>query len=312
MDGEDSDKTTSQPLTDGKQNGLKNGGSVPDDIQLCGVEVGKHVKIYIEEDEYDPETGSFLGKMYPDDSHIHDEHELAKPRMRPTSKLHSAQLFVKKIVEHIVFRLFTIALIITEFVIVIIDIAINSDGHIPHLSLVSKVIMGYFVVEISLRLFYKGELFFHSWMDILDMIIVVVTFVIDIAFSNYARLGVIGRAVRIMRIIRGIYLISQQRKHIAIASRRIVSQNKRRYTKDGFDLDLCYITERVIAMSFPSSGVQSMYRNNIREVSRFFETKHKGHYKIYNSCSEREYNVEMFDKRVERIYIDDHNVPTLR
>ncbi|WAQ99158.1 TPTE2-like protein [Mya arenaria] len=119
------------------------------------------------------------------------------------------------------------------------------------------------------------------------MVIVIVTFVLDIVFSGsgYPRLGVVGRGLRILRIVRGIYLIYQQRKHLAVASRRIISQNKRRYVKDGFDLDLCYITERMIAMSFPSSGVQSMYRNNIREVSRFFETKHKGHYKLYNLCN---------------------------
>ena len=68
----------------------------------------------------------------------------------------AAQLFVKGIVEHIVFRLITIAIIFGEFVIVVIDLAINSDGHIPHLGLVSQIIMGYFVIEILLRLFYKG------------------------------------------------------------------------------------------------------------------------------------------------------------
>merc|ERR550519_991568 len=64
-------------------------------------------------------------------------------------------------------------------------------------------------------------------------------------------------------------------------------------------------------MSFPSSGKHKMYRNPISEVVRFLDTKHKDHYKVYNKCSERSYDPTVFHNRVERILIDDHNVPRL-
>ncbi len=41
-----------------------------------------------------------------------------------------------------------------------------------------------------------------------------------------------------------------------------------------------YITSKVIAMGFPSGGMESMYRNPMGEVKRFLETKHKDHYKV--------------------------------
>ena len=65
----------------------------------------------------------------------------------------------------------------------------------------------------------------------------------------------------------------------------------RRYQKDGFDLDLTYITEKCIAMSFPSEGRQAMFRNPMPEVSRFLKTKHPGKFYVYNLCAERGYEV---------------------
>ena len=61
----------------------------------------------------------------------------------------------------------------------------------------------------------------------------------------------IGRVVRIIRIVRIIYILIQQKRHLATASRHVVSQNKRRYQKDGFDLDLCYITGRILTLKAP-------------------------------------------------------------
>ena len=78
------------------------------------------------------------------------------------------------------------------------------------------------------------------------------------------------------------------------------------------DLDLTYVTKRIIAMSFPSSGLMSWYRNPIREVVAFLDAHHGEHYRVYNLCSERTYSDTWFHNRVFHWPVDDHNVPSVK
>jgi phosphatidylinositol-3,4,5-trisphosphate 3-phosphatase/dual-specificity protein phosphatase PTEN len=97
--------------------------------------------------------------------------------------------------------------------------------------------------------------------------------------------------------------------------RGLVSKKKIRFQQDGYDLDLAYITNRIIAMGFPSTGKESYYRNPMEQVLKFFKQYHPNAFKIYNLCSERDYDIKIFTEiggRLEtRIAFDDHNPPPL-
>ncbi|CAK9162966.1 unnamed protein product [Ilex paraguariensis] len=94
--------------------------------------------------------------------------------------------------------------------------------------------------------------------------------------------------------------------------RNLVSKKRRRMLVDGYDLDMSYITDRVLAMSFPAEHMRAMYRNPLWQVKSVLDMRHEGHYKVYNLCTEQAYNPSHFHGRVERFPFDDNHVPPLQ
>ena len=88
--------------------------------------------------------------------------------------------------------------------------------------------------------------------------------------------------------------------------RKLVSGKRRRLKKDGIDLDITYITKKVLAMSYPASGFESLYRNSISDVTNYLDREHPDHYKVYN-MSNREYKVQAFERSVDYKWEDHHS-----
>ena len=90
--------------------------------------------------------------------------------------------------------------------------------------------------------------------------------------------------------------------------KRLVSKKKRRIRTENFDLDMAYITERIIGMGFPATGCETLYRNSLTDLRTFLDRYH-GEYKIYNLCIEqgRIYPKNLwFERKVGLFPFNDH------
>ncbi|KAF2978396.1 hypothetical protein EK904_005490, partial [Melospiza melodia maxima] len=73
-----------------------------------------------------------------------------------------------------------------------------------------------------------------------------------------------------------------------------VMQSVASYTKG--ELDISYITSRIIVMSFPAEGVELGFRNHIEDVRTFLDSRHPDHYTVFN-LSPKYYRSAKFHNR---------------
>jgi protein-tyrosine phosphatase len=97
-------------------------------------------------------------------------------------------------------------------------------------------------------------------------------------------------------------------------ARRLVSRDKIRFVDPSadVDLDLTYITDRIIAMGYPSQDfLQSTYRNSIDDYASFLNTKHPAKYQVFN-LTEEPYDGTKFEDRVMHFCMPDHHNPPIK
>lgn len=92
--------------------------------------------------------------------------------------------------------------------------------------------------------------------------------------------------------------------------REKVSGNKRRFVEGEYNLDLSYITPKVIAMAFPGEGIRKLYRNSIDSVKNFLTERHGTKSLVINISGEK-YSYDVFDNNVLEYDWIDHQAPKI-
>lgn len=97
--------------------------------------------------------------------------------------------------------------------------------------------------------------------------------------------------------------------------RQIVSGGKARFVdhENAVDLDLVYVTDRIIIMGYPATGFAGAYRNRRTDVLKFIESRHGEKWWVWNLCPlyENAYAPEEMRNRVSRYPFPDHHPPPL-
>ncbi|NXE94184.1 TENS3 protein, partial [Menura novaehollandiae] len=80
--------------------------------------------------------------------------------------------------------------------------------------------------------------------------------------------------------------------------------------EEGYELDLTYITERIIAVSFPASCSEETYLHNLQDVTRMLKSKHGDNYLVLN-LSEKRYDLAKLNPKIMDVGWPDLHAPLL-
>lgn len=217
-----------------------------------------------------------------------EELEHVLPNSSWTSRL-------EKLLNHFAWNLAILLLIAGDIVLIIFKVGLAQTS--PVLLSLTVILIGVFLLEIAARIVAFGRAFFKNVFFVIYSLSTIGAFMF---LLDAFQISIQARDIVaiVLQCTSAFLRFAAAGCELAPAARAMVSTNKARYQQHGFNLDLTYITDRIIAMGLPSTNIEAVYRNPIEQVAKFFNKMHKDHYLIINLCSERTYPTEKFHGRV--------------
>ncbi|KAI5104692.1 tensin-3 [Silurus meridionalis] len=81
------------------------------------------------------------------------------------------------------------------------------------------------------------------------------------------------------------------------------------WMEEGYELDLTYITERIIAVSFPQNCSEETYLHNLKDVTRMLKSKHADNYLVINLSEKKHDLTKLNPKTLDTGWPDLHAPP---
>uniref|UniRef100_A0A673C5A2 Tensin 1 n=1 Tax=Sphaeramia orbicularis TaxID=375764 RepID=A0A673C5A2_9TELE len=85
-----------------------------------------------------------------------------------------------------------------------------------------------------------------------------------------------------------------------------LSQSVVQAMEESYEVDLVYITERIISVSFPAAAEERSYTSHLKEVATMLRSKHGEHYLVLNLSERRNDLIKLNHKVLEFGWPDDH------
>ena len=270
--------------------------------------------------------------------HRHQRHDAEVERHTLDSDDSYWRETLDKTLETLAVNIAVMLLVLVDvFNVLVLELLVYNDEPQPFTTTIQLIVLALFVLELTLRQIAQASRFWKNAWNIFDTIVIYASCVmlvvpllinegtteeeelgeLDTAKSATTPMRIVSRvavAIRVVRVLLNMRKVSELKGDVETKIRTAVSQNKRRYQKLGFNLDLTYITDRVIAMSAPALGGHKTYRNDCHVVSRFLSLRHYASFFIFNLCDTvtssdgviGNYHPQMFFHQVKRIPFEDH------